>query len=74
MSHLRLEDRVWVKLTPLARVYSEKYLLEKIETHKKQDGWFEFTLVDLFKFFGTLVYSDHRSPFVDNKIFCESPF
>ena len=41
---------------------------------KKAEGWYEFTLGDLIREFGSVTHSGHGTPFEGNKVHFTKPF
>lgn len=67
------KGHVWVKLTELGlSVFAKKS--EYLASMKKAEGWYEFTLGDLIREFGSVTHSGHGTPFEGNKVHFTKPF
>ena len=65
---------VWVKLTEYGfRAFDAQdapYLADK----KKEGGWYEFTLGDLIRDFGSVTHRGMGAPFEDNQVHFVKPY
>lgn len=76
---------LWVRLTPRGLAHLTNYCAgfaafgakmpgNQMGRFTKQDGWYEFSLLDLSRIFATIMHDGHAVPFEENEVHTEQPF